>query len=175
MALGDGGTGGGALGQPAVRRAALAAVLAAGLAGCSTAADVAGAVSGIAAGTATGNPALGYTIGLGVRAGASEALRYGARRWHRTEQEQIAAAIGATPPGGTRSWEVRHDLPIGDRQGEVRVVREIRSALADCKEALFSVAADDRAEWFATTACRAGDRWAWAAAEPAVARWGNLQ
>jgi hypothetical protein len=153
----------------------LAVVLATGLAGCDTAADVAGAASGIAAGTATGNPALGYTIGLGVRAGASEALRYGARRWHRTQQDQIAAAIGETPPGGTRRWEVRHDLPIGNREGEVRVVRDIRSALADCKEALFSIASRDSAEWFATTACRSGNRWSWAAAEPAVARWGNLQ
>jgi hypothetical protein len=145
------------------------------LAGCDTAADVAGAVSGIAAGTATGNAALGYGIGLGVRAGASEALRYGARRWHTTEQDAIAAAIGATPPGASRPWEVRHSLPIGDRDGEVRVVREIHSPLATCREALFSVASGEGADWFATTACRDGTGWRWAAAEPATPRWGNLQ
>jgi hypothetical protein len=138
-------------------------------------ADVAGAVSGIAAGTATGNPALGYGIGLGVRAGASEGLGYAARRGHRTEQDAIAATIGETAPGEGRPWRVRHDLPIGNRGGEVRVVRDIRSALAPCKEALFSVRDGDREDWFATMACRAGDRWRWALAEPAVGRWGNLQ
>ncbi len=155
-------------------RAFLACVAVAGLAGCESVADAAGAVSGIAAGTATGNPALGYGIGLGVRAGANEGLRYLARRWHRTEQEAIADAIGATPPGASRPWMVRHDLPIGDKEGEVRVVREIPSALATCREALFSVASDDGPAWFSTVACRHGERWRWAAAEPAVGRWGNL-
>ncbi|WP_376099473.1 hypothetical protein ACE7GA_11455 [Roseomonas sp. CCTCC AB2023176] len=146
------------------------------LAGCDTVADATGAVSGIAAGTATGNPALGYGIGLGVRAGAAEALRYGARRWHRTEQDVVAAVIGATPPGESRPWRVRHSLPIGNEEGEVRVLREIRSPLATCREALFSVAEDGGAAWFVTTACRAPDgSWSWAAAEPAVPRWGNLQ
>ena len=157
-----------------MRRVAVLAVAALALAGCETVADVTGAVSGIAAGTATGNPALGYGIGLGVRAGASEGLRYVARRWHRTEQEAIAEAIGATPPGAARPWRVRHDLPIGNNEGEVRVLRDIPSALAPCREALFSVAEDGRAEWFATTACRSGGRWTWALAEPAVPRWGNL-
>lgn len=155
-------------------RAALLLVALA-LGGCETVADATGAVSGIAAGTATGNPALGYGIGLGVRAVAGEGLRYAARRWHRTEQEAIAGVIGATPPGATRPWRVRHDLPFGNGEGEVRVTREILSTLATCREAFFSVAEDGRAEWFATTACRAPDgRWSWAVAEPAVPRWGNL-
>ena len=65
----------------------------------------------------------------------------------------------------------------GDAYGEVRVIRLIQTPLALCKEALFSVAAGEgeEREWFSTTACDEGDRWRWAAAEPAVERWGNLQ
>ncbi|WP_426958555.1 hypothetical protein [Muricoccus radiodurans] len=156
---------------------AAASVLA--LAGCDTVADAAGAVAGIATGTAFGNPAVGYAVSLGVRAGASEGLRYVSRRWHRTEQDAIAAAIGTTPPGTTRPWRVRHDLPIGNGEGEVRVLRVIPSALATCREAVFSIGdiGDPPAErsWFTTTACANGGAWQWAVAEPAVPRWGNLQ
>jgi hypothetical protein len=61
----------------------------------------------------------------------------------------------------------------------VRLVRILDSALGTCREALFSVAAgeapDAPRQWFLTTACRYGDRWKWAAAEPATERWGSLQ
>jgi hypothetical protein len=30
-------------------------------------------------------------------------------------------------------------------------------------------------EWYAARVCQQGVRWKWADAEPAVARWGNLQ
>jgi len=32
-----------------------------------------------------------------------------------------------------------------------------------------------RRQWLLTTACRQGEAWKWAAAEPATERWGSLQ
>jgi hypothetical protein len=61
----------------------------------------------------------------------------------------------------------------------VQVTELIKNPLADCKGLLFSVASGKgpsaTSAWYATTACRQGKQWKWAAAEPAVARWGNLQ
>lgn len=156
-------------------RLLLAGAAAFGLSGCGAVADATGAITGIATGAASANPVVGYGVGLAVRAGADAGLRHVARRWHRTEQEAIAEAIGATGPGQNGHWQVRHTLPIGNRQGEIHALRDIPSALALCREALFSVAGRGGAQWFATTACRGEARWSWAVAEPAVPRWGNLQ
>jgi hypothetical protein len=66
-----------------------------------------------------------------------------------------------------------------DEVGEVRVLRVIETPLTLCKEIAFSVidreAANPKHTWFTASACREGDRWKWAAAEPAVERWGSLQ
>jgi hypothetical protein len=74
---------------------------------------------------------------------------------------------------------VRHDLPIGNERGEVRVLRDIDTPLARCKEVLFSVesgkAAESDRQWFLASACRQGARWKWATAEPATERWTSLQ
>jgi hypothetical protein len=55
----------------------------------------------------------------------------------------------------------------------------IATPLATCKEVVFSVEEDGRATlkraWYTTHACRSGERWKWALAEPAVERWGVLQ
>ena len=81
--------------------------------------------------------------------------------------------------GEVRPWEVRHNLPIGNERGEVRVVRAIETPLAQCKEALFSVdsgkAEAPERQWFLASACRQQSRWKWAAAEPTTERWTSLQ
>jgi len=149
------------------------------LAGCNSLGDILGAVTGTAAAAGSANPALGIAIGVGTRAVADYGIRHVGRRWHRTEQDALAATIGTMEVGETRPWQVRHDLPIGDEQGEVRLLREIETPLAPCREALFSVASgkgpDAAPRWFVTSACRQGERWKWAAAEPATERWGSLQ
>lgn len=154
-------------------------LLAAPLAGCGAAADLTGAAAGIAAGTAFANPAVGFGVGVGTRAAATAGLNWVVRVRQRGEQDAVAEVIGSLAPGEVRPWRIEHSIPIGDQGGEVRLVREIDTALARCREALFSVAEDDEPgaarQWFLTTACRQGGRWRWASAEPATARWGSLQ
>nr|WP_229722755.1 hypothetical protein [Xylophilus rhododendri] len=73
---------------------------------------------------------------------------------------------------------MRHAVAFRDADGQVQVVRAFRTALADCKEAAFTVSESDpalAATWFTTTMCQGPRGWQWAAAEPAVARWGALQ
>ena len=43
------------------------------------------------------------------------------------------------PVGETRPWAVKHTLPIENGHGQVRVTRAFWSALAHCKEFVFSV------------------------------------
>ena len=161
--------------------AALLAVLAAPplLAGCGSVGGIAGAVTGTAAAVGSGNPAVGVLIGVGTRAAADEGIRRVSRRWSRTEQDALAEVVGGMGVGEARPWEVRHALPIGNKRGEVRVVRAVETPLAECKEVLFSVdpggGADAARRWFLTSACRQDERWKWAAAEPATGRWGSLQ
>lgn len=149
------------------------------LGGCSSLADILGAGAGTAATVGSSNPAVGIAVGVATRAAADWAIRTVGRRWTRTEQEALAEAIGATEVGEERPWHVRHTLPFGDGQGEVRVLRVIDTPLARCKEAAFSVAEEEEADaprrWFLTTACRQEEGWAWAGAEPATGRWGSLQ
>lgn len=142
------------------------------LGGCGVAADLTGAVAGIAAGTATGNPAAGFAIAVGTRAGVQAGLNWAVRVRARGEQDAVAEAIGSLAPGEVRPWRIEHDIPIGNEEGEVRLVREMVTPLATCREALFSVS---DGQWFITSACRQGERWKWASAEPAVPRWGALQ
>lgn len=145
------------------------------LGGCNQAADVAGALAGGGAALATANPALAIGVGIGVRATASAGIRYVVRHRQSAEQDEVAAVIGSLAPGETRRWRIRHTIPIGNAEGEVRLVREIDNALAPCREALFSVDDEGERHWFLTTACRQGEAWQWASAEPATARWGSLQ
>ena len=166
-----------------VGRSAVVALLlstAAPLAGCNSyRGGIVGAVAGTAAAVGSGNPAVGILVGVGTRAAADEGIRRMSRRWHRTEQDALATAVGAMKVGEVRPWEVRHDLPIGNKQGEVRALRAVETPLAECREVLFSVASgevpDAPRQWFVTSACRHGERWKWAAAEPATERWGSLQ
>ena len=96
-----------ALNRPA-RLSAPAALLAMAvvLGGCSSASDLVGAATGTAAAAGSGNPAVGIAIGVGARAVADWGLRRVSRRWHRTEQEAIAAAAAELPPGEARPWQV---------------------------------------------------------------------
>lgn len=161
----------------AARHLALALALA-GLGGCSSFGDLVGAATGTAAAAGSANPAVGVAIGVGARAVADWGWRRVTRRWHRTEQEAVAAIVAETPPGEARPWRVRHSLPIGNEGGEVRVLREFETPLAACREAAFSVEsgsgeAATRA-WYLASFCRGEEGWAWASAEPATNRWGSL-
>lgn len=150
-----------------------------GGAGTAGAGSVLGAVTGTAAAVGSGNPALGVVIGIGAQTAADWGIRTVARRWRRTEQDALAAAAGTMEVGEVRPWQVRHDLPVGNEGGEVRVLRAIETPLARCKEVLFSVDSgsgpDATRQWFVTSVCRGAEGWKWAAAEPAAERWGSLQ
>jgi hypothetical protein len=140
--------------------------------------DVTGAAAGLAAGAATANPAVGIAAGVGVKAATREGMKRLTREEREAEQNAIAAAAGNLRVGETQPWVVEHRMSR-DTHGEVRVLRTIRTPLAACKELAFSITdkADDNAAvtWFTTTTCREAGRWKWAAAEPAVERWANLQ
>jgi hypothetical protein len=75
--------------------------------------------------------------------------------------------------------ELAGPSPATRQSRRVRVLREFSSALATCKEFAFSVADGDESDahrdWFVASACQQANGWKWASAEPAVARWGNLQ
>lgn len=160
------------------RSVCVAAAACASIAGCASVGDITGAVAGLASGAATANPAVGISVGVAVRAGTNEAIRTVSRNRQRNEQDAIAAAAAVLAAGESAAWAVDQRV-TGDAHGEVQVLRVIETPLALCKELLFSVAAGDEEAgppaWFTTTACRQGERWKWAAAEPAVERWFNLQ
>ena len=165
----------------AVAAALLLLSTAAPLAGCSSSlGGIVGAVTGTAAAVGSGNPAVGAAVGVGTRAVADYGIRYVSRRWHRTEQDALAATVGAKGVGEARPWEVRHGLPFGDNRGEVRVLRAVETPLAECREVLFSVASRERPaaarRRFVAGGCRhAAGRWTWAGAEQATERGGRLQ
>jgi hypothetical protein len=167
-----------------VLAAALCASAGALLSGCSS--TSLGAAGGAAAGAATGivtaNPAVGIGVGIAVQAATTETINRYMRVLHTDQQDVIASLAGALPVGDTRPWNVKHTLPIENGHGQVRVTRAFTSALADCKEFVFSVADGDEANapehWYMASACQMRQdkrTWKWAAAEPAVERWGNLQ
>ncbi|MGH8778984.1 hypothetical protein [Paraburkholderia sp.] len=147
--------------------------------GCSSIGAASGAAAGIASGIVTTNPAVGIGVGIAVQAATDEAINTFMRNMHTDQQNLIAALAGAMPVGDTRPWRVKHTLPLENGHGEVRVTRAFASALAICKEFVFSVVDGDEptspAQWYTASACRQDKGWKWAAAEPAVERWGNLQ
>lgn len=169
--------GDGAVGFAAVRVLALA--FAALLSGCKSAPLIVGLVSGSAVGGATANPAVGFAVGVAASAATDTALRYYGRTRHQAEQDAIAAVAGGLDVGGRRPWKIEHDIPYGDAHGSLQVVRLIVSPLATCKEIAFSVDDGDTVAapraWYVTQVCQQGAVWKWAAADPAVERWGNLQ
>jgi hypothetical protein len=120
-------------------------------------------------------------VGIGVKAATREGLKHVARQRRQDEHDAIAAVVSDMRVGESRAWG--HERKLGpDAHGEVRVLRVIETPLTTCKEIAFSLAAavidleeGAPAPWFTTVACREGDTWKWALAEPAVDRWGNLQ
>lgn len=147
--------------------------------GCNSIGGFAGAAAGVASGAVTSNPAVGYAIGIGVQAATDATTKYIFRNWQKAEQDEIAAVIGNLEVGQSRPWAIVHQIAYGNEHGEVRVTRLIDTPLALCKEAIMSVNTGEGAQlqraWYVTTACRSDDVWKWAAAEPAVERWGSLQ
>jgi len=143
------------------------------LGGCSLISAGAGVAAGSGAAAATGNPVIGYAVGLGVRAGTDEVVKFYVRVRQTGEQDAIAEVAGEAPLGETKHWEIRHTIPIGNTKGTLSVVGEIPNKLARCREVMFLT--EDETSPFVTQICHDSDRWHWAAAEPAVARWGNLQ
>lgn len=153
------------------------AVIAAAASGCSLLGAVTGAAAGIATGAGTANPALAVGVAIGVKAVVDDAVKTVQRRLSHDEQQAIADAAGRAAVGERQGWEVRHAIPYRETQGEVIVLASRRNALTQCKEASFTLAGSDgeSSQPFVTTVCRSGDGWHWAAAEPAVPRWGALQ
>jgi hypothetical protein len=156
------------------RAAVLLAVLA--LTGCSSLGYLSGLVAGGGAGVATGSPFIGYAVGVAVDTVATEAVKYYGRNRQQAEQDAIAAVAGDMPQGGVAPWRIRHDIPIGNEHGVVRIIRQIDTPIADCREIAFSVEDPPTAPaWYISSICKQTRHWKWAAAEPAVDRWGNLQ
>lgn len=149
------------------------------LAGCSTVSELSGLITGGAAGVASGSPAVGFAVGVATDAAATAGLRYASRARHGAEQDAIARAAADVPEGGEAPWKIEHFVPIGNEHGTLRVVRVIDSPLAACKEIAFSVETGAgetlKREWYVTSICKQDQTWKWAAAEPAVERWGYLQ
>lgn len=152
-----------------------------GLSACSSVAGITGAVAGVASGSASGSPAVGVAVGIGVQAGVDASIKFVLRRWSQEEQAQMADLVGGMELGQRKPWEVRRAVPYGNAQGEVQVVRVFSTPLADCKEVAFSVedaaakSAGKAQPHFVTAVCQGAHGWKWAAAEPAVTRWGALQ
>jgi hypothetical protein len=163
----------------AARAVFLAASLTVMLSGCTAVSTVTGIAAGVATGTVTGNPAIGASVAIATKAGVDEAGKYASRRSQQDEQDAIATAAGNIRVGEIGTWQVKRKLTRSVDQGEVRVLRVIRTPLTACKEVLFSVLKEQgertSRSWFKTNACQNGEQWKWALAEPAVERWGILQ
>jgi hypothetical protein len=148
-------------------------------AGCKSVPQIAAAVTGGTVGAATGNPALGFAVAVATDAAAHATVRYIGRTRQQAEQDAIAEVAGALAVGQSAKWRIEHDIPIGNEEGELEVVRVIDNPLAACKEIAFSVdeGKDGKRKraWYLTTVCRQQAKWKWAGAEPAVERWGYLQ
>ncbi len=193
MEMGVGRAGHGAMGSVAMTRGrgrlcvmrkvvtvGVVCALSTSLAGCGSIGAITGAVAGVTAGSASTNPAVGIGVGIAVQAATDAAIQTVFRNMQGAEQDRIAALAGSMAVGETRAWDIHHALPFSDERGELQVVGVIDNALASCREVMFSVI-DGKPEApvrqrFITQMCRQSDgEWKWAAAEPAVARWGNLQ
>lgn len=149
------------------------------LEGCRFAGELAGAAAGGAAAGASANPLVGVAVGVAVNSAVDATTNYIVRTRQQAEQDAIAAEVATMNVGDRRSWRIRHDIPIGNENGEVQVTRVITTPLALCKELAFSVDSgsgpDLKRAWYTTQACEDGQHWKWALAEPAVERWGSLQ
>ena len=148
--------------------------------GCGSIGAASGAAAGAATGFVTANPAVGIGVGIAVQAATDVAVNDFMRRIHTDPQNLLASTAGALPGGGTQTGAVKHRLPIENGHGEVRVTRAFASARALCKEFVFSVQDGDGpnapSRWYTASTCHDDDGgWKWAAAEPAVDRWGSLQ
>jgi hypothetical protein len=140
------------------------------------ASDAAGVAGAGAAASVTKNAATAAAIGIGAQSIALEGVHYLQRRVHRTEQQAIAVTAGPLDRGGVVNWAVSHSLPLEDNEhGQLTVSRVFGSGSLVCKEIVFSVVNKNRSEFYVATICWNGNSWAWATAEPAVARWGGLQ
>lgn len=77
-------------------------------------------------------------------------------------------------------WRSQHLVHLDPNEnGRVTVSRVISAGDLACKEIVFSV---DRVQdnapmsaFYVATICQDGGTWRWASAEPATARWDNLQ
>ena len=148
------------------------------MAGCSSVGAASGAVAGIATGALTANPAVGIGVGIAVQAATDEAINGYMRGLHQDQQDAIAKLVGNMPVGDSMPWQVKHTLPLENGHGDVRVTRVFNTALAQCKEFVFSLVDGDqpdaKASWFVANACQQDQGWKWASVEPAVDRWGSL-
>ncbi len=155
------------------------AVVIGAVSGCASIGAASGALAGITTGAVTANPAVGIGVGIVVQAATDEAINRYMRGLHQDQQDQIAQLAGDLPVGASAPWQVKHTLPLENGRGEVRVTRAFDTALAHCKEFVFSLidgdGPDAPASWFVANACQQDQGWKWASAEPAVARWGSLQ
>ena len=164
---------------------ALIVPLALASAGCSSllsegSATAAGVVGAGAAATVTKNAAVSAGIGLGVLAGAQAGVRAVERSYHGHQQDRIAEVAGGLDVGQVAAWQSRHLLQLEPNEaGRVTVSRVISATELACKEIVFSVDhVEDKAtpsSFYVATICKDSAQWRWATAEPATARWGNLQ
>lgn len=149
------------------------------LSGCQALTQVGAVITGGAAGAASGSPAVGFAVAIATDAAANWVVRYVSRARAGAEQDAIAEVAGQMPMGSKADWKIEHFIPIGDQHGRLRIVREIDTQLATCREIAFSVdngkGADRKANWYVVNICRDPQGWKWASAEPAVPRWGYLQ
>ena len=159
--------------------AALCAGVALGASGCSSIGAASGAAAAAATGIVTANPAVGIGVGIAVQAATDAAVGRFMKGKHADQQERIAETVGRLPVGGMDIWRVKHQLPVENGHGQVRVTRAFANALTLCKEFAFSVQDGDSGnapeQWYTATACQDQSGWKWATAEPAVERWGTLQ
>lgn len=165
----------------------MGALACASLTGCSSlygesATAGAGIVGAAVAGGVTSNAAVATGIGLGAVAAAKAGVQYSERVVHTHTQETIAAAAGPLAVGGIGNYDSVHSFPLEpDEKGRVTVSRVISTGKLECKEIVFSVDQDAtkdhpaQSAFYVASVCRDGDKWKWAAAEPATARWGALQ
>ncbi|CAB3805968.1 hypothetical protein LMG28688_06264 [Paraburkholderia caffeinitolerans] len=162
-----------------VALAALCVSVALASSGCSSIGAASGAAAAAATGIVTVNPAVGLGVGIAVQAATDEAVNRFMKSMHADQQEMLAEIAGRLPVGGMDIWRIKHQLPVENGHGQVRVTRAFASALALCKEFVFSVqdgeAADAPEQWYTASTCHDQSGWKWATAEPAVERWGTLQ
>ena len=156
-----------------------------GVTGCTSllnegAATTAGVGGTAIAGKLTRNATVASGIGLGVLAAGQAGVKAVERDYHGDQQDRIAAVAGALEVGQVGRWESRHRIQIErDEAGRVTVSRLIGADDLRCKEIVFTVDEikdeEPLSAFYVATICQDAERWRWASAEPATARWGSLQ